>query len=121
MVWSDKAGLLTLSCGHLFLIPDRMWAIIFIHAVVFVHWWSSSYVGSCFCAGAVVLYVSSCLCMGVGGCGCGRGCGCVVVVKGCVGGSGHGLWLLCHCCGRVVDAVDVVVVVVRGCVLVLVR
>ena len=70
-------------------------------------------------AGVLILYVHGCLGTGAGGCGRGCGCGCVAVVEGCGGGSGHGLWSSCHHCGRVVDAVDVVVV--RGCVLVLVH
>ena len=90
-------------------------------AVVFVHWQSSLCVGSHVCVGALVLYMRGCLCMGAGGCGCGRGRGCVVVVEGCGGGSGHGLWSLPHHCGRIVHAVDVVVVVVRGCVAILVH
>ena len=73
MVWSDKAGLLTLSCGCL--VPVRepsssyvgdclcMWA------VVFAHWQCSSYVGSHCHAGALILYMCSCLHMGAGGCG----------------------------------------------------
>ena len=104
MVWSDKTGLLTWSHGHL----------------VLIHEWSSLYVGSHFRAGALVLYVGGCLRTDAGGCGRGHERGRVAVVKGCGGGSGHGLWLSCHCCGRVVDAVDMVVVVVRGCVIILV-
>ena len=87
----------------------RMWV------VIFICWQSSSYVGSRFHAGALVLYVGSCLHTGTGGCG--HGCGCIVVVEGCGGGSGHGLWSLHHRCGRIVD---MVVDVVRGCVVVLV-
>ena len=79
MVWSDKAGLLTWSRGHLVPIREQL----VLHA------------------GALVLYMGGCFHMGVGGCG--RGHGRVKVVEGCGGGSGHGLWSLRHCCGRVVD------------------
>ena len=96
MVWSDKAGLLTWSRGRLVLICEQL----------------------VLRAGALILYVGGCLCTGAGGCGHGHGC---VTVVGCGGGSGHGLWSSCHRCGRVVDAMDVVVVVVRGHFIVLVR
>ena len=85
MVWSDKAGLLTWSCGRLVLICEQ----------------SSSYLGTRFHAGALVLYVGGCLHTGAGGCGCGRVH--VAVVEGCGGGSGHGMWSSHHRCGRIVD------------------
>ena len=89
-------------------------------AVVFIRWRSSSYVGSCFRAGALILYMGSCLHMGAGGCGHGHGHGCVAVVKGCGGSSGHGLWSSRHHCECIVDAVDVDVVVVRGHVIIVI-
>ena len=122
-MWSDKAGLLTWSHGCLVLIREWLSLYVGSHlcmwAVIFVHWRSSLCMGSRVHVGALVLYVHGCLRMGAGGCGCGHECGCVAVVKGCGGGSGHGLWLSRHRCGCVVDTVDVVVV--RGHVIVLVR
>ena len=125
MVWFDKAGLLTWSRGRLILVHERlssyMGDCLHMWAVVFIRWWSSLYVGSCVHAGALVLYVCGCLHTGAGGCGGGHGHGRVAVVEGYGGGSGRGLWSSCHHCGCIVDAVDVVVVVVRGRVIVLIR